>query len=169
MDRGISWDYVGTVVSDYMNGDGSASIAADSVGNLYVLLWDDYTDLRLYVSTNGGSSWTYRSTVAPGNADICACGTELVALDAMPLSFQEDSGVPPMEIFVNGNKVSLSLSSSGHYSLVVYDPAGRKIRDLWNGSLAAGSHSFRLDALDKGVYLLRFYGEGLSSTVRFVQ
>jgi len=168
MDRGVSWQYVGTVVSDYMDGDGSASIAADSLGNLYVLLWDDYTDLRLFVSTNGGSSWTYRSTVATGNADICACGTEMVALDAMPLSFQEDNEIP-LKIFVSGNRVSLVLSSPGDYSLVIYDPAGRRVKDLWNGSLTAGSHIFSLDGLESGVYLLRICGEGLSSTTRFVQ
>ncbi len=168
-DRGNSWGYAGTITSDYMDGDGSAAIASDSLGNLYVLLWDDYTDLRLFVSTNGGSSWTYRSTVATGDADICACGTELVVLDAMPLSFQEEDGEAPLRLFVTGNKVSFILPSPGNCSLVIYDPVGRKVKDLWNGQLETGFHSFSLGGLDKGVYLLRVHAEGMSSTVRFVQ
>ena len=167
-DRGASWGYGGTVVSDYMDGDGSAAIACDSLGNLYALLWDDYTDLRLFVSTNGGASWNYRSTVAAGNADICACGTELVVLGAAPMGFQ-DYYETPFRVFVEGNRVLLDLSSPGNYSLVVYDPAGRRAKHLWEGWLAGGSHSFGLDGLDRGVYLLRIRGEGTSSVVRFVQ
>lgn len=71
--------------------------------------------------------------------------------------------------------IGFTLDQTGQASLTVYDVAGRAVRKLVDGELAAGRHEARWDGLDEaglrvpsGVYLYRLEANGAGSTRRMV-
>jgi len=167
--RGQDWQQVGTVNSQYMNADGGAAISVDQAGNLYALLWDRSTDLRLFVSSDGGASWQYRSTVAAGHADECACGSELVILDATPLGLEEDGPRSPGCLRIVGDRVWLNLEQPGQCAIKVYDATGRRVDNLVDGYLESGVHEFRMENASYGIYFIEAKLPEKRLTVSFVR
>ena len=63
----------------------------------------------------------------------------------------------------NGN-VSLTANVSGFASIDVFNMIGKRIATLHRGNLSAGSHTFSLQNLNKGQYIIRVKGAGLNAT-----
>lgn len=69
--------------------------------------------------------------------------------------------------FNPATEIHFVLPAGGHAELRIYDVAGRRVRDLSAGALAAGSHAVRWDGRDErghnvtsGVYLVRLMVDG---------
>jgi hypothetical protein len=72
--------------------------------------------------------------------------------------------------------IGFGLSRSGKVSLAIYDLAGRKVRQLAGGSMAAGRHDLVWDGRDAagrsvpiGVYLIELQAEGRMLTRRAIR
>ena len=63
----------------------------------------------------------------------------------------------------NGN-LSLTANASGFASIDVFNMLGKRIATLHRGNLSAGSHTFSLQNLNKGQYIIRVKGAGLNAT-----
>ena len=63
----------------------------------------------------------------------------------------------------NGN-LSLTANASGFASIDVFNMIGKRIATLHRGNLSAGSHTFSLQNLNKGQYIIRVKGAGLNAT-----
>ena len=63
----------------------------------------------------------------------------------------------------NGN-VSLTANTSGFASIDVFNMIGKRVMTLHRGNLSAGSHTFSLQGLNKGQYIIRAKGAGLNAT-----
>ena len=91
--------------------------------------------------------------------------------EAPALSFGFASGLPN-PLTPGAQSLRFSLSEQGQVSLAVFDPAGRRLRKLHDGPLAAGQHAVTWDGRDDagrtlpaGVYLCRLE-QGSRSQVR---
>ena len=63
----------------------------------------------------------------------------------------------------NGN-LSLTANASGFASIDVFNMLGKRIVTLHRGNLSAGSHTFSLQNLNKGQYIIRVKGAGFNAT-----
>ena len=82
-------------------------------------------------------------------------------------SFRAISPNPARDI----SSVSYDLPRSATVRVTVYDPAGRKVRTLWDGWQMAGGHSLPWDGtndagedLGAGIYFVRLEGEGFDES-----
>ncbi|MEZ4655889.1 MAG: T9SS type A sorting domain-containing protein [Candidatus Eisenbacteria bacterium] len=99
-------------------------------------------------------------------------GGEPANPDATPLLLV-DSGFP--NPITPTTTVTFTLSRSALVRAALFDVAGRRIRDLWNGSLPPGSHVLPVgDSTDfgrrlaDGVYLLRIDADGARHTQKLI-
>lgn len=61
-----------------------------------------------------------------------------------------------------GNNLTLSLAKAANVSVDLYSVAGSRVKTLHKGSLSSGSHSYSMDGLSKGLYIVRAKGQGVS-------
>jgi hypothetical protein len=114
------------------------------------------TDVQTYMSAPG-SVWYPDVTIGP---------TTIVVDD--PVSAVTDLPVMPADLRIWPNpfnpraNVGFTLETSGNVRLAVYDAAGRRVADLFDGPATAGPQTFRWDgrddrgaALAGGLYLFR--------------
>ncbi len=73
---------------------------------------------------------------------------------AMPENLQMSVAPIPS---TDGGTISLVLPSDGRLSVAIYDLQGRRVKQLWHGSVDAGSHtlSWSRGELGSGVYVVR--------------
>ncbi|MEM6337336.1 MAG: T9SS type A sorting domain-containing protein, partial [Bacteroidota bacterium] len=66
--------------------------------------------------------------------------------------------------------VQIALPEPADLNVTVYDLAGRRVRELAQGSYPAGTHALRFDASDlsAGVYLIRLVTPGRAFTRKAV-
>ena len=111
-------------------------------------------------------------------------GHVLNAFFGQPLNDVVDAATPAVSTKLTGvhpnpfnpsTRVDFSLAEPGHATLRIYDLAGRRVRTLHDGKLAAGTHELewhgRDDAgnpLASGVYFLRFESGGFVSKEKLV-
>ena len=94
-----------------------------------------------------------------------------VGTPEIPAATQFRLGAPRPNPFGDGTSISFSLREAGRTELVIYDAAGRRVRELVHGELSAGPNEARWDGRDQagrrvaaGVYFLRLRsGEQASS------
>ena len=67
------------------------------------------------------------------------------------------------------------MTDPGHVELTIYDVAGRRVKSLWSGHVAAGDHQANWDGRDdtgkrvaSGVYLYRLEADEFVETKRMV-
>ena len=63
----------------------------------------------------------------------------------------------------NGN-VSLTANTSGFASIDVFNMNGKRVATLYRGNLSAGEHSFSLQNIAKGQYIVRVKGVGITAS-----
>jgi flagellar hook assembly protein FlgD len=68
------------------------------------------------------------------------------------------------------------LARSAQIRLEVFDPAGRRVRTVWDGDLGVGEHELRWDgsndagaAVSAGLYFQRFRGDGVEEVQRVIR
>jgi len=142
--------YISTSAS---GGDGGASAYDDGVtgngasGNA-ALTFEvpmDAPDLLWYQCMNHGQmGWQLVITNPVSNED-----------EAQPLAFRLDAAYP--NPFGDATRLTVALPESRSVSVVVFDEAGRRVRVLHDGPLAAGTTALDLRAgsLAGGVYIVR--------------
>lgn len=64
----------------------------------------------------------------------------------------------PTRIALQGKKLLVSLENSGNYDINIFDIQGHQIVNLNRGLLPIGTHSFSLNKLSKGFYIIRTSG-----------
>jgi len=112
---------------------------------------------------NGGETEDYLVTIQPSTVDVAG-------------------GPRPHEAWLGASRpnpaghettIPFALARAGEVSLAVFDPSGRRLRDLGEGPLPAGTHQRRWDFRDDrgrrvptGVYLIRLEVEGRVLTQR---
>ena len=112
--------------------------------------------------------------------DLAAASDAVLALQGIA-----DAGLSPRANLVGAPnpfrqkaRIHFSAPASGEVRLAVYDAAGRRIRTLLDGAVAAGAHQLTWDGMDdagrplgSGVYFYRLDGEGMrgSGTIRKIR
>jgi len=130
------------------------------------------TDLGAYFSNNGGGSWQYLSPELPlvtvydlvihPTARYLAIGTHGRSMYQLDLNAVVDASQMPVAAngvellqntpnpFVSSTRIAFTLPQRGRARLDVYDVAGRRVRTLADGELAAGRHDLAWDGRDDG-------------------
>ena len=120
---------------------------------------DGDVDLVVLNSVLGGVQVLKSSVGAPATAVMTAAA-------ARPAQYQLGDSYP--NPFNPAVVIPLDLATDAtQMSLTVYDVLGRRVRQLWQGPLGAGSHRFSWDGRDEvgkavaaGVYLYRVEVDG---------
>jgi len=91
----------------------------------------------------------------------------------LPSDFQLGQNYP--NPFNANTTISYALTNAGRISLAVYDLAGRKVADLFNGNQSAGNYQIDWDGIDNsgqvvssGIYFYRLIADGQSTTRRMM-
>ncbi len=66
-------------------------------------------------------------------------------------------------LIVNGRNISFHTNASGFASIDVFNMIGKRIAALHRGNLNAGDHTFSLQNLTKGQYIIRVKGVGIGA------
>ena len=69
---------------------------------------------------------------------------------------------------VNGTNVAFTAGKAGFASVDVFDMNGKRVATLYRGNLSMGEHSFSLQNLSKGQYVVRVKGAGISAAKRIL-
>ena len=69
---------------------------------------------------------------------------------------------------VNGTNVAFSAGKAGFASVDVFDMNGKRVATLYRGNLSMGEHSFSLQNIAKGQYVVRVKGAGISASKRIL-
>ena len=64
---------------------------------------------------------------------------------------------------MNGTNVAFTAAKAGFTSIDVFNMSGKRIATLHRGNLSAGEHSFSLQNLAKGQYVIRVKGTGIAA------
>jgi hypothetical protein len=116
------------------------------------------------------------SAIVGGASDGGGAGAAWVFIDPATLSVDPSGIAPPAGVAlapVNPNPASgvvtlrFTLPHAASVSLAIFDPAGRRVRELASGMASEGEHAFKWDQRDEtgrvtsaGVYLARLEVEG---------
>jgi photosystem II stability/assembly factor-like uncharacterized protein len=147
-------------------------------------------------STDGGETWTsfndgitsiYPISIAISNAYPYTLFAGTMGLDGIPdkvWKYQSYTGVgeqnllPSLELSVFPNpvsdqaQVSFSLNKAANVDLSLYDMAGKKVADIYNGVLEKGSYDFRFcnpdHILQPGMYFCRLQTGSLEANVKLL-
>ena len=65
---------------------------------------------------------------------------------------------------MNGTNIAFTAAKAGFTSIDVFNMSGKRVSTLHRGNLSAGSHTFSLQNLNKGQYIIRAKGAGISAT-----
>jgi beta-mannanase len=65
---------------------------------------------------------------------------------------------------MNGTNIAFTAAKAGFTSIDVFNMSGKRIATLHRGNLSAGEHSFSLQNLSKGQYIVRVKGAGFASS-----
>jgi beta-mannanase len=76
-----------------------------------------------------------------------------------PTAIAKNSGLR-----VNGTNVAFTASKAGFASLDIFNTNGKRVATLFRGNLSAGEHSFSLQNMAKGQYIIRAKGMGIAAT-----
>jgi len=120
---------------------------------------------------------------AHGSRDILQAARIPIA-DLTPVSVDETGNSLPLKFelaqnypnpFNANTTISYTLTNDGQISLAVYDLAGRKVANLFNGNQSAGNYQIVWDGTDNsgqvassGIYFYRLIANGQSSTRRMM-
>ncbi len=69
-------------------------------------------------------------------------------------------------LHVYGSNVAFTASKSGFASVDVFNMNGKRVATLYRGNLSAGEHSFSLQNIAKGQYVIRVKGAGIAASKR---
>ena len=69
---------------------------------------------------------------------------------------------------VNGTNVVLTAGKAGFASVDIFDMNGKRVSTLYRGNLSVGEHSFSLQNITKGQYVVRVKGAGISASKRIL-
>lgn len=122
-----------------------------------------------YMTSNAGTISDFDTTTS---LFVAGEATQIVGLESITLYSECGGGTTPLESIqavaqsasfsVVGNNLTLSLAKSANVSVDLYSVAGSRVKTLHKGSLASGSHSYNLEGLSKGLYIVRAKGQGVS-------
>ena len=71
-------------------------------------------------------------------------------------------------LHVYGSNVAFTASKSGFASVDVFNMNGKRVATLYRGNLSAGEHSFSLQNIAKGQYVIRVKGAGIAASKRIL-
>ena len=69
-------------------------------------------------------------------------------------------------LHVYGSNVAFTASKSGFTSVDVFNMNGKRVATLYRGNLSVGEHSFGLQNIPKGQYVIRVKGAGIAASKR---
>lgn len=135
-------------------------------------------------TSDGGNSWTYADVVGNGNTmnDVIFLGYngfavgqngEILQRAFLPGITEENSAgkitIQPNPV-LDFATIHISLQSSQPIEIALYDLAGRVLKNVFSGTLPAGSTSMEMivDHLPAGLYYLKLHGGDFSVTERVV-
>lgn len=85
-----------------------------------------------------------------------------VAIKAIKAAFAQ------AHLLISKNTVQFSTGKTATCFIEVFNIDGKSIATLHRGTLSAGTHSFPMDALSKGLYIVRAQGSGISLNKRLI-
>ena len=86
-------------------------------------------------------------------------GTPVTPNAIKPVAFATKSGLR-----MNGTNIAFTTAKAAFASIDVFNMSGKRIATLHRGNLSAGEHSFSLQNLSKGQYIVRVKGAGFASS-----
>jgi len=129
------------------------------------------------------SGWVYAKTRIgvfvqnDANKQILQGGSALLSSFALGVEAEVPPGTVASDLILSQNRpnpyrgsseIEYSLPKSGGVRLAVYDPQGRLVRTLAEGTFAAGTHRITVSGLKSGVYFYRLEAGNASLTRRMV-
>jgi endoglucanase len=159
--RYYTWDITSYVQSEKAAGRNIISLALiNTASSTPVLNWNSKetgsNPPQLVVNT-AASLMTQRTGIQQLNIEPVVVGSK--SLGSYPNPFRES------------NTISFSLDKGGYTTLAVYDMAGKQVRVLVNGRLAAGYHqtTFTPGNIPAGMYVLKLVHNGKLITRKLVK
>ena len=89
---------------------------------------------------------------------------ELYNKDGTPTAIKPIAIAKNSSLRVNGSNVAFTASKAGFASIDVFSTNGKRVATLYRGTLSAGEHSFSLQNMAKGQYIIRAKGMGIAAT-----
>ena len=89
---------------------------------------------------------------------------ELFNKDGTPTALKPIAVAKNSGIRVHNGNVALTASKAGFASLDIFNTNGKRVATLFRGNLSAGEHSFSLQNMAKGQYIIRAKGMGIAAT-----
>ena len=94
---------------------------------------------------------------------------ELYNKDGTPSSALKPAAFATKSMFrMNGTNIAFTAAKAGLASIEVFNMSGKRVSTLHRGNLSAGEHSFSLQNLAKGQYVIRIKGLGISASKLFL-
>ena len=89
---------------------------------------------------------------------------ELYNKDGTPTAIKPTAIAKNSGLHVNGTNVAFTAGKAGFASIDVFNMNGKRVATLYRGTLSAGEHSFSLQNMPKGQYIIRAKGAGIAAT-----
>ena len=89
---------------------------------------------------------------------------ELYNKDGTPTALKPSAIAKSSGIRMNGSNIVFTASKAGFASIDVFNMNGKRVATLYRGTLSAGEHSFSLQNMAKGQYIIRAKGAGIAAT-----
>ncbi len=89
---------------------------------------------------------------------------ELYNKDGTPTALKPSAIAKSSGIRMNGSNIVFTASKAGFASIDVFNMNGKRVATLYRGTLSAGEHSFSLQNMAKGQYIIRAKGTGIAAT-----
>ena len=89
---------------------------------------------------------------------------ELYNKDGTPTAIKPTAIAKNSGLHVNGTNVAFTAGKASFASIDVFNMNGKRVATLYRGTLSAGEHSFSLQNMPKGQYIIRAKGAGIAAT-----
>ena len=89
---------------------------------------------------------------------------ELYNKDGTPTALKPSAIAKSSGIRMNGSNIVFTASKAGFANIDVFNMNGKRVATLYRGTLSTGEHSFSLQNLAKGQYIIRAKGTGIAAT-----
>lgn len=180
--NGVNWQYVGFGSNDYY------TLKSNSAGHIFA---GGFYGAGIYRSTNNGNNWSEVSTgiynrmittITFDNAgysyagtyfggiyktNISTIGIEVISSE-MPAKYSLSQNYP--NPFNPETKIEFGLPQSSFVKLNIYDVSGRKLEELVNQKLNAGTFEVTWNGSNysSGVYFYKLVTEGFTETKKMI-
>lgn len=144
--------FAGSIIFDNMVTD----------NNQVISLFDDTKGL--FDTDKDGAKIATISLLSSNSDTTIVADTKDDAGEQAPGNFVQTRVTQKASLGIVSETLLLTTATAGNVRIDVFGMNGKRIGSLYNGALAAGSHSFSMAAYAKGQYIVRVKGAGMAAS-----